>query len=378
MYVDPLNRLLYQAALNPSDLPVALENIAEQIGADGFIWVNLESGFDTSNRTRVISRLMSDRFRNVAFPDIDDIDNFSDPRVKLLLASQNSLINVECARGHEFAKDHYHKTFLEERLKTRYTLGIHIVTPLSRVSRNRPVAPGFNRLTSRGSFDDAAIKRAAEITKKFPHFLEMRDELRPIAIASAMGVAGLNSIPQAVFALRSDLVVTWLNTAAQKLTEASVILRLSRQDRKLLFAPPFHDRIIQAVRVAKETGNIVKLFTDVVRLDHSKWVISVIPTRPELASLGIEGDNTVLIVVNKISAISADFGAKLREFFDLTPAECLLALSLAAGRSVHEYSLDRNVKISTARYHVRALLEKTHSRDLMALSLLLGQLSSAV
>ncbi len=68
--------------------------------------------------------------------------------------------------------------------------------------------------------------------------------------------------------------------------------------------------------------------------------------------------------------------ALLRQAFNLTPAECELALALAGGRSVIGYAEARGVSANTVRVQMRGLLSKTGQRRQAELVALIHRLAT--
>lgn len=79
-------------------------------------------------------------------------------------------------------------------------------------------------------------------------------------------------------------------------------------------------------------------------------------------TLDLLGRGDVMMLLTPVSSQRAPSVRQLTQLFGLSPAEAKLAVGLATGLSLDEYSVSTGVSVSTARNQLRSVLEKTAYR----------------
>ena len=94
------------------------------------------------------------------------------------------------------------------------------------------------------------------------------------------------------------------------------------------------------------------------RENRGPMIVHVLPLRRAAHDLFLGGD--LLVAVTSLSASSfVPSPSVLSGLFDLTPAEARLAIAIAAGDSLKEAASSGGIKVSTARFYLEKVFQKT-------------------
>lgn len=360
-------RALYNTVLGSSTYGDALALAQQDIGADGFIWNDLTGG-PASLIANGFARQVSKSFAGVTFPD-GATTLATDPRVSFVIAQQNDLFVSSEALGSSFGRDEYHRNFLEGALGTRYTMGF----ATSAYGQPQPdCLLGIHNLTSRGSFSEYSKTVSRELLNTIRQVRRLQFELHATRLAASSGETALNSLGEAVFVTDKSLRLRWTNKVGESFLRNAEVLFLSLGF--VCCRQPWQSNLLKAVNDVLSTGELRQIPIGMLRNQGVLMTVAPCLEAGFVITNPLESGNVVMRIHRIVKTV--DVAEQAAMIYGLTKAEAFLVADLAAGKSVTEHSQVRGVKISTVRYHVRAILDKTSTRDLQSLCLLLGKLSA--
>ncbi len=146
--------------------------------------------------------------------------------------------------------------------------------------------------------------------------------------------------------------------AANRRFETVIGDRATTVHRRLLFRRMEVNRWVDGV-IAKARGGIIASGSIALRASDSSaaCVIHMLPLRRTACDM-FDSDGFVLIVADPDNRLVPKAGL-LRLLFDLTPAEAMLTVELATGRSLQAAAGSRGIAYATARVHLRSIFAKT-------------------
>jgi hypothetical protein len=359
-------RLLYGTVTGKNTIGDALERSQHDMGLDGFVWNDLP-GDPAASGISGFTRQVSASFADVVFPDI--LHTLAhDPRVNHVISRRDRLFVSSEALGSAFGRDSYHREFLEGMLGTRYTMGFAVSAKGQQQSAG---LLGLHRITSKGCFTDLQKQSAADLLSILREVISLRFELGATRAAAAVGEAVLDTLGEAVLVTDKALRLKWSNRLGEDLLRRGTALRLSEGFVRV--GPEWSRTLAHAIGEVLEAGVVRRIPVGI--LDQQPLVMTIACCLEKgFAVAGPLQSGDIILRLSRPGP-ALEVAEQMRLLYGLTHAEALLAADLAAGRTVMEHTQVRGVKISTTRFHVRAILEKTASRDLQALALLLGRLS---
>jgi len=166
------------------------------------------------------------------------------------------------------------------------------------------------------------------------------------------------------FALQSDMCVRLANSAARAV-EGNLGLRIAENGR-LRFDDASDERdLSKLVRFAGSSpGQRAPIIFRYFSRDSRQHVLSLLPL-PVFHRENARSAPVTLFIASVRSTAGA-FEIPPGEVacaFQLTPAEASLATALVQGVTLREYSERANVKISTVRWHMKNIYERTETRS---------------
>ena len=252
---------------------------------------------------------------------------------------------------------------------SRHHIGAyHVIGASFALADGRIGAVGFHRQRGAPPFD-ADSKRALD--RLLPHLcgaLRLGQRLGP-AVGGSLGFAVLDALEMPVVVLRADGTTVFANEAAIE----SPTLRLGAGRRPVATADPADERpFLAAIRDAAGGGPGGALMLSAPGAAPVAALVTPLP--PGMAETqGMRG--LALVVLRAAEMPTPVVGRRLRQLFGLTAAEAELALSLLAGQRLEAIAEARAVRISTVRFQLRAVLEKTGTRRQSDLVRLLARLT---
>lgn len=208
-----------------------------------------------------------------------------------------------------------------------------------------------------------------------PHLSQafgMQRALQGVRVQNDMLKQSLDQVDRLVFLLGQIGEIIFANRAARAELDEQAWLSQSRQGSLVfrdehantMLGKALHDRVFGAAETgamsfpvhAKHQGKAVGA---VYPLDLD--VLEII-TDQDPAPFRSEDNTSVSMLIVSGHRMSDRHTEKLlQEAFDLTPAEQAVALAIAGGDSLREFSDSRNISINTAKTQLRSVFEKTGS-----------------
>jgi DNA-binding CsgD family transcriptional regulator len=96
--------------------------------------------------------------------------------------------------------------------------------------------------------------------------------------------------------------------------------------------------------------------------DRPAAILHVLPLRGSAHDI-FSGAAVIVILTSVGMSVNAPDMPLLRALFDLSPAEAKLAAALSSGRTLQQAADDAQIRISTARSYLEAVLRKTGTRQ---------------
>ncbi len=217
-----------------------------------------------------------------------------------------------------------------------------------------------------------------ELGRFLPHLqsaLRLRQRLASVRSPAAaareprLGFAVLDALEVGIVVVRADGTVAFANAAAR----SSPALVIGARHQPVATGDPAAERALHAaIRDAATggAGGAVALH----RPGRTTVAALVSPLPPGLADEAGHRD-LALVALRPLAPGHAPISPRLRALFGLTPAEAALAVALLSGQRPEEIAAARGVKISTVRFQLRAVLDKTGARGQSDLVRLLARLT---
>ena len=230
-------------------------------------------------------------------------------------------------------------------------------------------AIGLHRGRQARAFGAAEKNRLDRLLPHLQGALRLRQRLTP-ANGAGISVAVLNSLEIAIVVARGDGTPVFANRAAL----ASAAIRVGAGYRPIGTADQGEQRRLLAVVRDAGTGGAggAVLLTAV---GQAPVAALVTPLPPGLAEALPGPRGLALVALRALGGARPTIAARLRQLFGLTGAEATLALALLAGQRLDEIAEARNVRITTVRFQLRAILDKTGTRSQSDLVRLLARLT---
>ncbi|WP_036140919.1 helix-turn-helix transcriptional regulator [Luteibacter sp. 9135] len=363
---------LYESVLSPEHVPAVLRAINAHLDCDGIHLV----GWQESTGQPIVSLVTSP---HIAVAEKAYLEHYAaiDPRKDM--GTRRPLgVGGAC---HDFfdnafvAADEFYQDFLIP-LGPRYIYGGNVLR-----RDDRLVHVVFNHLVGRPRFE--GDKRDA-LDQWFPHLARWANQLvqvEGLRQAAALGEQLVDSLDQGLVFFDPSGKLLHANRLAVKLLGD----RLLRSHLGQEGASPFASSLEPIVRSVALSRQAVRFRMRGVR--RSELKVSVLPlARASLgrgtdwlgrlasgsASRGLPlGADVVLCLEPAPPPPAPTLEHRAREW-RLTPAEIRLLKSVMTGASVSEHAAKEGVRESTARTHVRGLLEKSGAASLRRLVAMMG------
>ncbi len=190
-------------------------------------------------------------------------------------------------------------------------------------------------------------------------------ELQTARRQAALGVAAINGLQQAAFAVSPTGSVLFANEAGE--ARLSSGRPFASRNGRLAAAAPSARRLEAAIRAATGPRHRSGSGWAEPETDGSHWIVRVVP---------LAGDPGCALVYVCSTNSPQPATVLLERLFALTRAEAEIARQLAGGLSVKEVAFARQVSELTVRAQVRSLIAKTGARRLAGLQALVRSVPS--
>lgn len=221
----------------------------------------------------------------------------------------------------------------------------------------------FNRVPEAGDFSDDDLRLLAHVAPHLRRAYALHTRLHSPFAQPRRTDPALADSPTAAFLLDGLGTVRWMNAAAEGILEARDGIRLS--GGQLRFDDPqaarhLNDDIAQC-RITRET--IESTPANVVRRCRKRsgglpYAFSVTPQNDTVACLRFDCAAATCVLVDDLESSRAPSTLSLRNVFELTRAEAMVAKDLCGGSSVREIAEGRSTSIETVRTQIKRILAK--------------------
>jgi DNA-binding CsgD family transcriptional regulator len=271
----------------------------------------------------------------------------------------------------EVRRSEYYNDFLMPQ-GGRFTIGVPLVRTEAVMA-----SCGTHRGLREGPFGDSERGLFERLAPHLRRALRIQEVLALAETRERAALAALDRLPCAAFVLDRRCRVLAENAAARVLVAARQGLRL-RQGVLACDRADNQTRLDAALAAAGggETARTAETVAIPRPESRHPLLALVVPVPRDDRRLGIEGAAALVLVRDPDKAPPAPPRELLRRMCGLTQAEAETAGLLGEGLSLREVSERRRVTFETARFQLRAVLEKTGCRRQAELLMLLGSLSA--
>jgi DNA-binding CsgD family transcriptional regulator len=342
---------VYEAALDASLWPTALDQVCEWCGVPGILMALID------NATRQGLFLVEYGLTDEAIqPYASDIMP-SCPRTERFFAYPERQFHFdyqhlsECEISRDGCYDR-----LQEVTGYRYYLAAKLVS-----RKNWTAVVSLQRTHRQGHVGQQDIERFAPL---FPHLgraVEIAQRLGTASLQSAAALDAMGRVPFAMFVLASDGEVMFMNEAAEAVLAAGEGLCLDERRLRSLSrsANPTLQRLIaSAVETFLGTGTggggSMRLPRPSGRRDYA---VLVAPLSVQKTVFADKHPAAAVFVTDpeKEQDISA---ARLQDLHGLTPAEARVGAAVVGGRTVKEIARAQGTSLNTVRSQLKSVFDK--------------------
>lgn len=348
---------LYEAAMSPGLLPVALQDLSRWLQCDSYHLI----GWDEAKHAPTI---------NVVSPNLDGAEldysryfHLIDPRRPYVEKAEEGRIytcqNVfdkSYVSGSEFYQDFLRK------YDARYGMG----TCLHKESAVY-VNLALNRTASQGEFGAEQVSAASRVSPHLRRALKAAIRLEGVMSAVACGNLALDALDQAIVVVDANLQIKAANRLAQEAFKAEELAKdragFLRRGRSCSI--DLQEMVLDVARGGCPLSEVAYYKRGEM---FAKCLVTVAKARGTL--LG----QYFLLSMKFIESPRALPAWYLASLYGLTPAEAMLAAFVSGGGSIPQYVEDQGVSMPTARTHMRRVMEKAGVQGLQPLIALLAAL----
>jgi DNA-binding CsgD family transcriptional regulator/PAS domain-containing protein len=207
-----------------------------------------------------------------------------------------------------------------------------------------------------GPHREPTIQLEAALRLLVPHLqraVRISRRIGEAELSAASSRAVLDATGSAVVLCDGDLNAGYLNPAAERLVESGLLTLVHGQLR-------FADPAIAAKLVALAdplAGRRCRAFL----IEHpGETPVAVMAVRIDLgqAAAAVSGAQ-LMLVANRNHVSLPESVERLREIYQLTPAEARLAATLAEGASLDDFIATRGISMNSAKFLLKAVFAKT-------------------
>lgn len=286
-----------------------------------------------------------------------------------VLLSQDQLPDKQVERS-----EIYNDLFRPKMHNVFYVAGA--VTP---VGNGQILAFGLQRARERGAFTPEETRNIRRLWPHLRRATQVQLRLQQAETTQRLGFDALDRMAGGIIILTADRRILFMNRVARRLLEERNACATSHPGGRLrLTYGPADERFSLLLAQATTLGTPRRANT--LRCPRAEGlpalVLMVAPFQPQ--SLGSPPGTAplALLLLSDPREVPPPLPDQLMALFGLTPAEAGVAASLAQGLSPEEVAQARDVRLSTVRSQVQALLAKTGTRrqgELLRLLLSLPQ-----
>ena len=361
--IGPITAMLYDGVLAPQAWTQGLQALSDQLDAHAFHQVAIRR--DDQSLESVVAAVSS------APPPPDKLIEFENHYAALDVRTPV----LQSLREGQLMLDHEHfsrATFERAPIYAEFLASVDMrhtaALPLRDGEHTRDFL-GFMRHADQRPYGARERNLLIQITPHLVRANRLRWSAAELATEAALGQTVLDTLPQCVAVLGPRGHVRYLNAAAERALRPAAApamgLRIA-QGRLECSAPAAQVQLARLVAAAcrldgqREGGS---LRTHPAQSEHGGGgagkVVQVLPLQPAHPLAAAWQAIPQALVTWASHEHAPEKAAQLQALLDLSATEARLALHLAAGHSVKEFSLQQGCSWHTARTHAKNLLRKT-------------------
>jgi DNA-binding CsgD family transcriptional regulator/PAS domain-containing protein len=238
----------------------------------------------------------------------------------------------------------------------RYLMGVRFARP-----GGDDVLLGMLRAHGRTPYSPEERAAAASMTEHLQRSINLWQDAKILHRDAAIGSELMEEQGLAVLALDRSSRVVFANRAAESMLRATAPLKLAHGRLTAAIAAE-NDGLQRAIaRVTKTRQGESLALQSVLKATHEVFLnISYLPA---LAVRAAFGEAIIMITARRRSAGTLVVAQQLQQAFGLSKAEAAVAEALVSGKTPEECATSIGVSLATVRTQLRAIYEKTHSRN---------------
>ncbi len=338
-HFDRLLGLIYEASLQPGLWREAMNELAQQVGADTFHLL----GWDSTHQTATLSVVSHDGWS-------DALARHTAHTGKPDLSCETTLqAGSGGVSGEAFDPD-----FLQHH-GLRHVLGGCLYR-----QGDTSVTLGLLRDPRRGPFEAAHEWLLARLIPHFNRALRLMKHTEAAARAGDLAAAGQDAASLAIIAVDKAARLLHCNRSGEALLNAAQVLRISHgvvactsEDQEKDFAG--------ALEIVVKTGRPVNLLLHNRARPDERYGATLTP-QPGQGDFPLNGEaGGVLCLIVPLDHRRMATVSQLMQLFGLSAAEARLARALAAGDTLDAYAVENGLKLPTVKTQLHAVFEKTGS-----------------
>ncbi|NTX18584.1 helix-turn-helix transcriptional regulator [Burkholderia cepacia] len=353
MHRDQLIGDLYEAALHPDGFLEVFHRVSESLGANVFHMFSWDAARNAPKFSIYSPRAEFDEI--VAL--YDQYYGALDPRRGFV--ENAPLGEFVCCQDHLTERDIERSEFFQDYQipsGIRYLMGIRFSRPGS-----DNILLGLLRAHGRPPYSPEERATLTGMAGHLQRSINLWQDARVLHHDAALGTELMEELGLSVFALDRHARIVFVNRAAEAMLRAATWIRLENGHLGAVSAPQ-NDALKAALgRVAKTRKSESLALSSTVNAAHEVFLsIAALSGHGRHAVLG---DATLLVTARQRSGAPLVAAQQLRQAFGLSSAEAAVAEALIGGKTPDECAASAGVSLATIRTQLRAIYEKTHTRN---------------
>jgi DNA-binding CsgD family transcriptional regulator len=336
-HFDRLLGFIYEASLEPGLWREAMNELAQQVGADTFHLL----GWDSKHQTATLSVVSHDGWSD-ALARHNAHTGTPDASCETALQAGSSMV-----RGEAFDPD-----FLQHH-GLRHVLGGCVYR-----EGDTSVTLGLLRDPRRGPFEAAHELLLDRLVPHFNRALRLMEVTQAATRADDLAAAGQDAASLAVIAVDKAARLLHCNRTGEALLKAAQVLRVGHgivacasEEEEKGFA--------SALEIVANTGRPVNLLLCNRARPDERYSVTLTP-QPRQGDFPLNGETGgVLCLVVPLDHRRMATTSQLMQLFALSAAEARLARAMAAGDTLDAYAVENDLKLPTVKSQLHAVFEKT-------------------
>ncbi len=344
--------LIYDAAVEPTLWPVAMERLFDLVGGErgALTWQNQATGLGDAIEARLDPGVTGLYFGY--FADRNPLAHVERPNEFMRSWVPRILTDEDWMAKEDLVRTEYYNDFLRP-------LDVHSSMTVRLAARGLDAAfINIGRSEKRGAFEGADLANAKRLHPHLIHAFSLGEKLANMQRLSHALAETLDRCAYSVLLVEADGRVLHANGRAEQLLRAGRGLRVAAG--KLSAGGSDDDRRLQRLIAEAGPGAEPSLGGQMALAsmdDRAPLSILVAPSRsPQLSMFG-HGPCVMVCVTDPEAGVAVPAEA-LRDLFGLTPAEARIALALLEGHSVRSAAEGLGLSFFTVRGHLAHIFDK--------------------